>query len=212
MTVTEAAERLTHMLKQLAKAPSVDWRSTDHVVAMPLGSWRAARAMYVARGDRSGSRMAYSEGVLEIMSPSWNHEFIKKNIARLLESWALKEDINLQGAGSWTLESSKSEVLVEPDECYLSGPRAGRSLPDLAIEVRWTGGGIEKLPIYAALGVKEVWVWDKGAISAHVLRGSTFVRSARSTLLPSLDLRRLAKHASMEDQSKAVRAFLKLKR
>lgn len=156
--------------------------------------------------------MAYSEGVLEIMSPSWNHEFIKKNIARLLESWALKEDINLQGAGSWTLESSKSEVLVEPDECYLIGPRAGRSLPDLAIEVRWTGGGIEKLPIYATLGVKEVWVWDKGAISAHVLRGSTFVRSARSTLLPSLDLRRLAKHASMEDQSKAVRAFLKLKR
>jgi hypothetical protein len=45
-----------------------------------------------------------------------------------------------------------------------------------------------------------------------VLRGSTFVRSARSTLLPALDLGRLAKHASMEDQSKAVRAFLKLKR
>ncbi len=63
--------------------------------------------------------------------------------------------------------------------------------------MRWTAGGIEKLPIYAALGVKEVWVWDEGLIS---------------TLLPSLDLRRLAKHASMEDQSKAVRAFLKLKR
>ncbi|MDP1920972.1 MAG: hypothetical protein Q8L14_32325 [Myxococcales bacterium] len=52
---------------------------------------------------------------------------------------------------------------------------------------------------------------DGGAISAQVLRGSGFVRSARSTLLPSLDLRRLAKLASMEDQSKAVRAFLKLK-
>lgn len=76
----------------------------------------------------------------------------------------------------------------------------------------WPPGGIEKLPIYAALGVKEVWVWDKGLISAHVLRGAGFVRAARSTLLPSLDLRRLAKHASMEDQSKAVRAFLKLKR
>ena len=70
-------------------------------------------------------------------------------------------------------------------------------------------GGIEKLLIEAALGVKEVWVWDCGVISAHVLRGSTFVRSARSTLLPSLDLKRLAKHASMQDQSKAVRAFLK---
>jgi Uma2 family endonuclease len=155
--------------------------------------------------------MAYAEGVLEIMSPSWSHEFIKKNIARLLESWALKMNIDLQGAGSWTLESAKVEVLVEPDECYLVGVRGGRKLPDLAIEVRWTGGGIEKLPIYAALGVKEVWVWDGGAISAHVLRGTTFVRSARSTLLPSLDLERLAKYASMEDQSKAVRAFLKLK-
>lgn len=200
------------MLKQLAKAPSLDWRTIDHVVAMPLGSWRAARAMLKARGDRSGSRMAYSGGVFEIMSPSWNHEFIKTNIARLLEGWALTEGIDLQGAGSWTLESALDEIFVEPDECYLVGVRAGRRVPDLAIEVRWTGGGIEKLPIYAALGVKEVWVWDRGAISAHVLRGSDFVRSARSTLLPTLDLARLAKHASMEDQSKAVRAFLKLKR
>lgn len=200
------------MSKQLARAPSLDWTTIDHVVAMPLGSWRAARAMLKARGDRSGSRMAYSGGVFEIMSPSWNHEFIKKNIARLLEGWALAEGVDLQGAGSWTLESAAEEVLVEPDECYLVGVRAGRKVPDLAIEVRWTGGGIEKLPIYAALGVKEVWVWDRGLISAHVLRGSTFVRSARSTLLPSLDLGRLAKHASMEDQSKAVRAFLKLKR
>lgn len=200
------------MLKQLAKAPAVDWRATDHVVVMRLGSWRAARAMVHARGDGSRSRMAYTEGAFEIMSPSWNHEFIKKSIARLLESWALAEGLDLQGAGSWTLESVREEVLVEPDECYLVGPRGGRSLPDLAIEVRWTGGGLEKLPIYAALGVREVWVWDRGLISAHVLRGSSFVRSARSTLLPSLDLKRLARHASMEDQSKAVRAFLKKKR
>lgn len=197
------------MLKQLARAPSLDWETIDHVVALPLGSWRAARAMLKARGDRAGSRMAYSGGIFEIMSPSWNHEFIKKNIARLLEGWALLEGIDLQGAGSWTLESASEEVIVEPDECYLVGVRAGRRVPDLAIEVRWTGGGIEKLPIYAALGVKEVWVWERGAISAHVLRGDAFVRSARSTLLPTLDLSRLAKHASMEDQSKAVRAFLK---
>lgn len=198
------------MLKQLAKAPSLDWRSIDHVVVMPLGSWGVAQAMYRARGDRSGSRMAYARGALEIMSPSWNHEFIKQNIARLLEGWALAEGVNLQGAGSWTLENPKTEFLVEPDECYLVGLRAGRLLPDLAIEVRWTGGGIEKLPIYAALGVKEVWVWERGVINAHVLRGPTFVRSARSTLLPSLDLKRLAKHASMEDQAKAVRAFLRM--
>jgi Uma2 family endonuclease len=85
-------------------------------------------------------------------------------------------------------------------------------LPDLAIEVRWTGGGIEKLPLYARLGVREVWVWERGAIGAHVLRGATFVRSVRSTLLPTLDLERLAKYASMEDQSKAVRGFLKVRR
>jgi hypothetical protein len=191
------------MLKQLARAPSVDWRTIDHVVALPLGSWRAARAMLKARGDRSGSRMAYSAGVFEIRSPSWSHEFIKKSARRRGRP---------PGRGLVDAGDATEEVLVEPDECYLVGVRAGRKVPDLAIEVRWTGGGIEKLPIYAALGVKEVWVWDRGAISAHVLRGATFVRSARSTLLPTLDLARLARHASMEDQSKAVRAFLKLKR
>jgi Putative restriction endonuclease len=166
------------MLKQLSRAPLVDWRAIDHVVVLPLGSWRSARAMVDARGDHSGSRMAYCAGVFEIMSPSWNHQFIKTNLARLLEGWALTEGIDLQGAGSWTVESPKTEVLVEPDECYLIGPRGARKLPDLAIEVRWTG----------------------------------FVRSARSALLPTVDLKRLAKHASMEDQSKAIRSFLKLKR
>jgi len=212
LTGSPSTEKLAVMLKRFEHAPMVDWRTIDHVVAMPLDSWRDATAMLQARGDRSGSRMAYAEGVFEIMAPSWNHEFIKTNIARLIEAWALVEGIDLQGAGSWTLKSATQKVIVEPDECYLLGVRAGRRVPDLAIEVRWTGGGIEKLPIYGRLGVKEVWVWERGAISAHALRGSVFVRSARSTLLPSLDLRRLAKHASMEDQSKALRAFLKRKR
>ncbi len=189
--------------------PALDWKSVDHVVVLPLGSWKAAQAMLRARGEISGNRMAYGEGVLEIMSPSWNHEFIKKSIARLLEAWALTEGIPLTAAGSWTLSSASVEAMVEPDECYLVGPKANRTVPDLAIEVRWTGGGIEKLPLYAALGVKEVWVWERARINAHVLRNQLYVRSARSTLFQALNLSRLAKHATMDDQTRAIMSFLK---
>ena len=47
----------------------------------------------------------------------------------------------------------------------------GRRPPDLAVEVDVTSRGVDKLPIYAALGVPEVWVWDAadGSLAARRL-------------------------------------------
>jgi hypothetical protein len=38
------------------------------------------------------------------------------------------------------------------------------SLPDVAIEVIWTRGGLDKLDVYRGLGVPEVWTWQEGRL------------------------------------------------
>src|SRR5207253_2727623 len=41
--------------------------------------------------------------------------------------------------------------------------------PDLAIEIDMTSDSLPRLPIYAALGVPEVWRFDGNVITCHVL-------------------------------------------
>ena len=83
----------------------------------------------------------------------------------------------------------------------------GRERPDLAIEVVWTSGGIDKLEIYARLGVGEVWFWRDGRIEVHVLRGGRHERATRSALLPDLDIDLLCSFLDRPTALQAVRAF-----
>jgi Uma2 family endonuclease len=79
--------------------------------------------------------------------------------------------------------------------------------PDLAIEVVWTSGGIDKLDVYRGLGVGEVWIWREGAIEVYVLAGDAYERRARSEALPDIDLSLLAAHIDAEHQTEAVRTY-----
>ena len=161
-----------------------------------------------ARGDAPVPRLTYRGGTLEIMSPSWNHELLKTTLARLLEVWALERDVELTGVGAWTVKSEALERGLEPDECYVLGDEK-KSVPDLAIEVNWTHGGLDKLDIYGALGVPEVWVWSEGALTIHRLEsGGTYRQVPESVLLPRLDLPQLLSFLSADSQTKAVRGYL----
>jgi len=104
-----------------------------------------------------------------------------------------------------TLKSRPKERGVEPDECYELG--APKEFPDLAIEVIWTSGGLDKLEIYREFGVREVWVWRDARIEVHALRAGRYERTAKSELLPEIDLAQLAALASGENQAQAVREF-----
>lgn len=188
-------------------AADIDPDEIDQRVFVRLG-WNAFEQFLKARGDGSANRVTYLDGVLEIMSPSHAHELIKKNIARLLEAWALEADVAITGYGSWTLTQRKKRSGIEPDECYFVGVRGGRGVPDFAIEVVWTHGGLEKLDVYHRLGVREVWVWEGGNLQVHARRASGWVRPSRSGLLRQLDLKLLSRYATVEDQHRALKAFL----
>ncbi len=190
----------------MATATAATARAEDQRVTFHDVSWCDFELMLQIRGDRSGIRMTYLDGVLELMSPSIDHEGIKKMIARLLEVYALEAGIPLNGFGSWTLRNALRARGLEPDECYALG-RGRPTRPDLAIEVVWTSGGIDKLEVYRGLGVPEVWIWREGTIEVHKLRGEAYERLERSVLFPDLDLVELARHIDVENQTEAVQRY-----
>lgn len=145
--------------------------------------------------------------MLEIRSPSIDHEYVKKTLARLVEAWSTRAGVRLNGYGSWTLKDPAADRGLEPDECYVLG-RERKDRPDLAIEVIWTRGGIGKLEVYRGLRVGEIWLWRAGAIEVHVLVGEQYEQRERSALLPSIDLMALARCAAVYDQWDALDDFL----
>lgn len=172
-------------------------------------AWSDYQRFLEVRGDRSSPRIAYLEGALEIMSPSENHERIKSLIGCLVEVWCLERDVEFITVGSWTLEDKAVDRGVEPDECYIFGPERGAVRPDLAIEVIWTSGGINKLEIYRKLGVPEVWIWRRGKLTPHALRGESYEALAQSAVLPGIDLQQLAGFLDQPHPttSAAIRAY-----
>ncbi len=183
--------------------------SIDHFVYLRGVSFREYEALLEMRGGSSVPRVTYLEGVLELMSPSRYHENDKKRFARLLEAWAEERGVEIEGVGSWTLKSSQEERGVEPDECYTVGrvPVDDDDRPDLAVEVVWTSGGIDKLEIYRRLGVREVWFYERGTLRFFALRGDRYEALLGSELLPGVDPELFIRCMAEPTQAAAVRAL-----
>ncbi len=168
-------------------------------------TWGQYVAIRELLGDHPGIRMTYLEGVLEIMSPSREHERSKTLIARLIETYAIEKRIRLNGYGSATFRKEARERGAEPDECYVLG--ALKEVPDIAIEVVFTSGGINKLDVYSGLGVPEVWFFEEGRFSLFRLVDDGYVSIPKSSLLPELDLDLLTQFVDSEDQTEAILAY-----
>jgi len=180
----------------------------DHFVVRRGVSWAEFQQALEERGEHSAPRMAYLEGVLEIMSPGRSHERINGVIGCLVEVWCLEHDIEFTTLGAWTVQDEAVARGVEPDECYLfDAPREEATRPDLAIEVIWTSGSINKLEIYRKLGVREVWVWRRGKLTAHVLRGEIYEPVSDSLVLPGIDIPQIAALLDQPTTSAAIRAY-----
>jgi Uma2 family endonuclease len=168
----------------------------DQRIILHRVPWSHYEILLAVRGDAPVPRIAYCEGELELMSPSLDHEMIKSRIRQLIEAYAALVGIDLWPAGSWTVRSAPKDRGVEPDECYTLGDPRGRARPDLAIEVIWTSGGLDKLDIYCGLEVPEVWLWRDGAIRVFVLHEGRYAESPDSPILPGLEVSLIAELAT----------------
>jgi len=182
-------------------------RHEDHFVHLDGVTWADYERLLEIRGDRSAPRITYLDGTLEIMSPSAPHESIKSTIGRLVEVWCLEHDVEFTAYGSWTLKNRRQKRGAEPDECYVFGAVPHKKRPDLAIEVIWTFGGIDKLAVYRKLAVSEVWYWDAGRIAVYRLRGERYASVAQSVALRGIDLEQLAGFLDRPTTSRAIRDY-----
>ena len=189
----------------------VDPKTMDHFVYLHV-DWNGYQQLLAMRGESSVPRITYLEGTAELMSPSRYHEIDKTRFARLLETWSEIANVPLEGYGSWTLEDEEAERGAEADECYTVRrvAKSDRDRPDIAIEVVWTSGGIDKLEVYRKLGVREVWFYERGTLRFFALRreGADVYREIpRSKLLPELPIDVLLTCMKEPDQTSAVRAL-----
>jgi Uma2 family endonuclease len=181
--------------------------ASDDLIVLRGATWADYQRLLELRGERSVPRLSYLAGVLELMSPSRTHEVLKSMISRLVEAFCVERGIDISPYGSWTLESKEEERGVEPDECYVLGNNPEAERPDLAIEVIWKSGAIDKLEIYRKLRVREVWIWRKGAIAVYGLQNEACHRLEQSGVIPGIDLRQLLAFASIHPMTQAVREY-----
>lgn len=168
-------------------------------------SWEAFEQFLTLRGD-ARPLVTYLEGNLELMSPSRDHEIIKRRFAEVIAAYLDHLGIIYEGVGSWLLKEAPSEVGLEPDECFILHD-VSKQRPDLAIEVVWTSGGLNKLEIYKRLGVREVWIWKSDEITVHALTDQGYERLAGSSLVPGFDFGLVAKMLELPSFSDVRRAL-----
>lgn len=145
----------------------------DRVVLYGL-SWQQFENLLLDLGDRRSARIAYDDGTLEIMTPLPEHEHYKSAISIVIEDAAELLEIDYDCYGSTTWKREMMQAGVEPDNCfYFQNEALVRGKlhfdldidppPDLALEIDLTSKSIPRLPLYARLGVPEIWCYDSGA-------------------------------------------------
>ncbi|MBE9056292.1 Uma2 family endonuclease [Sphaerospermopsis sp. LEGE 08334] len=162
-------------------------------------SWDTFESLLKDTGENRGSRFAYDCGTLEIMTPLFEHENPKGNFSNFIVALAEELDIELRSAGSTTLKRKIIKKGIEPDTCYYiqnePAIRGKETLnletdppPDLAIEIDITSSSVNKLNIYAALGVFELWRYDGEVLQFYQLLEGNYIEINFSVAFPVISV------------------------
>jgi len=174
--------------------------------------------------ERSGRkfRLTYDRGTLEIMSPlSWQHERPAELLACFIVVLTEELDLPRMAGGSVTLRRRRKQGGLEPDNCYwianaplMQGKREFDLRidppPDLAVEVDVTSSSINRIGIYSALGVPEIWRLSTGGIAFHILESGVYQVRTNSLSFPQLasaDLVPFLAQWGQSDDTTIVRQF-----
>ncbi|MEH2446445.1 MAG: Uma2 family endonuclease [Nostoc sp.] len=182
-------------------------------------SWETFEALLRDTGEDRGSRFAYDCGVLEIMTPLFEHENPKIQFDRFIIVLAEELGIEIRSAGSTTLKRKISNRGIEPDTCYYIqnevAIRGKQTLdlendpaPDLAIEIDITSSSVNKMGIYSALGVTELWRYDGQNLKFYQLREGEYVEYKFSIAFPIVSVSEITRFI---EQSKSMGEITLLK-
>jgi Uma2 family endonuclease len=170
--------------------------STERVVLHDI-SWKSYESLLKDFADSSAPRLTYDNGVLEIMSPLTKHERYNRTLNLLVEEAAAALGLDVESLGSTTFKREDLARGLEPDSCFYFEhaaqirPKSQIDLlvdppPELVIEIDVTSPSLPKLPIYAQLGMPEVWRYDGKRLSILRLENSDYHEVVQSVALPGL--------------------------
>jgi Uma2 family endonuclease len=134
-------------------------------------TWNDYEDMLRLVGERP-IRVTYDRGTMEVFMPSLGHEGDSYLLGRMVDTLTEEFEIPVEGGGTTTHKREDLDKGAEPDQCYWLREKAElirgkRELnltvdpaPDLVIEVDVTRGSLDRLKVFSALGVPEVWRSD----------------------------------------------------
>jgi Uma2 family endonuclease len=166
-------------------------------------SWEQYEKLLDDLGDRTSARIAYDNGTLEIMTPLPEHEYFKEAIGDAVKDAAEELEINYEPYGSTTWRKQVKLAGAEPDNCFYFQNEAivrgrldldlgrGDPPPDLVLEIDMTSKSLDRFPIYARLGVPELWCYDAGVLKIYHLQDGEYIEARDSLALPRLPIHEL---------------------
>lgn len=167
-------------------------------------------------------RVTYDRGNLEIMAPSYRHESYGGLLRHMVEDLAIELRIPFKLAGETTFRREDLDRGLQADECYYIQNEAriekGREIdltrdppPDLAIEMEVTRTALDRMGIYAALRVPEVWRCNGENLASFQLQpNGEYAPCDHSLAFPFLrmaDLMDFIRAHELEDDGTVLRAF-----
>ncbi|MDZ8242230.1 MAG: Uma2 family endonuclease [Nostoc sp. ChiQUE01a] len=184
-------------------------------------SWQTFKAMLADMGSQRNKRLAYDNGIVEIMTPLMPHE----NSNRLIEGFVLvlceEFGLEVKSAGSLTMTRDDLEQGAEPDSSYyiqnefLVRNKENIDLnidppPDLILEVEYSRSKINKLNLYASMGVTEFWRYNGTVLRIYTLNNGQYSQSENSPTFASVlvtEIPRFIQESKKIGQIAATRAF-----
>lgn len=171
-------------------------------------SWTTYERLLEEHVDSLGTRFAYDGESLEIMVVYHEHEELNRTLAALVEAIAMARKIYYCRTGSTTFKRDDLHRGFEPDSSFYfenaNAIRGKRRIdlnvdppPDLILETDISRDSLNRFPIYASLGVPEVWRFHEGRVLIYVRREAGYERVEQSICLPPMTPRLVSSYLPM---------------
>ncbi len=183
-------------------------------------SWLMYEQLLEEFGAKRGSRINYSQGVLEIMVPLPEHEDDKVIIADFVKVLLEELDIEFRSLGSTTFKSETMQRGIEADDCFYIENEAeirGKKRidltidppPDIALEIDLTSR--TRFDNYEVLGVGELWRFNGRELEINVLQSGKYIQVNQSLHFPGFPLSEIIpqylERSKSEGRNKIMKAF-----
>ena len=179
------------------KIVSVDELSCEKVILQDV-SWETYNRLVKEQMGKREIRLSYSEGCLQIMVESIKHGKLAGILGEIVSEIGDLLEMDFVVAGSTTFRKETGKKGFEPDDSFYfqNAAQIRRNddinlavdpPPELIIEVDVTSPSLPRFPIFAEVGVAEVWRYDGSDVKFHRLQtNGTYAEISESVCLPKI--------------------------